>query len=86
MPYELSPDALFRELRGGAVALNLQTGQYYSLNEVGTRMWELLQEEGSEDAAVSAIVEEYDVDPEQAAQDLNRLLQELQESGLIRAC
>ena len=84
MDYEVSPDTLFREMRGGAVALNLKTGQYYSLNEVGTRMWVLLQQEESLDAVVSAIVADYKVGAEQAAQDLTRLLQELQENGLIR--
>jgi hypothetical protein len=83
MDYEVSPDALFRELRGGAVALNLKTGQYYSLNKVGARMWILLQQEESLEAVIGAIVADYNVDAEQVAQDLTRLLQELQESGLI---
>ena len=83
MDYEVAPDALFRELRGGAVALNLKTGQYYSLNKVGARMWILLQQEESLEAVIGAIVADYNVDAEQVAQDLTRLLQELQESGLI---
>ncbi|NCF68084.1 MAG: PqqD family peptide modification chaperone [Chloroflexi bacterium] len=84
MRYESAPDTLFRELRSGAVALNLKTGQYYSLNEVGTRMWVLLQQEDALDAVVETIVAEYEVEAEVAAQDVARLLEELLDSGLIR--
>ena len=82
--YEKSPDAAYSELRGGAVALNLKTGQYYSLNEVGARMWTLLQELDSLEGVTAAIAAEYAVEADKAAKDLDKLLQELLESGLIR--
>ncbi|MFN2252916.1 MAG: PqqD family protein [Candidatus Promineifilaceae bacterium] len=81
--YEKSPDAAYSELRGGAVALNLKTGQYYALNEVGARVWALLHEADSLEDVTAAIVAEYDVDAQQAAQDLHRLLHDLLDSGLI---
>ena len=32
------------DLAGEAVILNLKSGQYFGLNEVGTRIWNLIQE------------------------------------------
>jgi hypothetical protein len=40
----INDDVVFRELEGEAVLLNLETGVYFGLNEVGTRIWSLLQE------------------------------------------
>ncbi|MBN1400973.1 MAG: PqqD family peptide modification chaperone, partial [Anaerolineae bacterium] len=39
---EISPGTLFRELDGEAVLLNLESGHYYGLDEVGTRILSLL--------------------------------------------
>ena len=38
----ISPDVAFRDLDGEAVLLNLATGTYFGLNEMGTRMWHLI--------------------------------------------
>ena len=45
---EISPEALFQELDGETVLLNLQSERYYGLDDVGTRMWQLLAENGDE--------------------------------------
>ena len=43
----IPPDVLFQELEGECVLLNLDTGRYYSLDDVGTRMRQLLAEHGN---------------------------------------
>ena len=68
---------------GLIIALNLKSGQYYTLNEVGTRMWTLLAELDSVESTVAAVVAEYDVTQEQVEQDLASLLEELAVNGLI---
>ncbi len=42
----ISPDVLFRELAGEAVLLDLKSQRYFGLGEVGTRIWQLLDEQG----------------------------------------
>ena len=54
-------DVLFRDLGGEAVLLNLKTGRYYGLDEVGTRMWLLLTQHGRVEAAYRVLLDEYDV-------------------------
>jgi hypothetical protein len=37
-----SPDASYQIVAGEAILIHLKTGVYYSLNEVGTAFWNLL--------------------------------------------
>ena len=83
MKVKLSDQALFKELDAGAVALNLQTGRYYSLNSVGRRMWTLLAEENSLSEVRDAIVSEYNAPPERVDQDLMALISGLKTAGLL---
>jgi hypothetical protein len=61
---------LFRDLEGEAVLLETTTGRYYGLNEVGTRMWSLLQIHGEIEAAYQDLLAEYQVPAHQLLQDL----------------
>jgi hypothetical protein len=80
----LSKDVVFRDLSGEAVLLNLATGSYYGLNEVGTRMWTLLAEHGSPDKVVQTLLEEYDVAESALRSDLDALIRDLESKGVIR--
>ena len=66
-----------------AVLLNLQTNQYYLLDEVGARLWGLLQEEKTLRESYHTLLEEYEVDPTQLEQDVLELLEKLKEQGLV---
>lgn len=77
-------DVLMREIGGEAVILNLDSEQYYGLDEVGTRMWTLLSESDSIGAAYEALLAEFEVAPEVLQADLERLVRELAEQGLLR--
>lgn len=80
----ISPDVVFRELEGEAVMLDLASSTYFGLDEVGTRIWSLLQQDGSLSGVFDSLREEYDVAPEVLERDLLRLTGELCEKGLVR--
>lgn len=79
-----SDDAVFRDLDGEGVVLNLSSGVYFGLNEVGTRIWQLIEQFGTLTAVHDAVVREFDVDGETAGRDLVELVSELAERGLVR--
>jgi hypothetical protein len=79
----ISDDAVFREIDGEAVVLNLASGIYFGLNSVGTRAWQLIEQLGALDAVCSALVEEFDVDRQTAARDLTGLVSELSARRLV---
>jgi hypothetical protein len=80
----IGEDVVSRDLEGEAVILNLESGIYFGLDKVGTRIWSLLQEDGSLRRAFEAVQQEYDVAPEKLEGDLLRLVEELCAKGLLR--
>ncbi len=77
-------DVLYRDLEGEAVILDLKTGTYFGLNEVGTRMWALLAEHGQARPAYDRMLDEYDVPAEQLEHDLLALISDLAERNLLQ--
>jgi hypothetical protein len=76
-------NVLIRFLEQESVLLNLETEKYFGLDAVGTRMWQLATSAPTLDAALSQLLEEYDVAPEALRSDLSGLLEHLTENGLI---
>lgn len=72
-----------RSVGDETVILNLESGTYYGLDPVGTRMWQLLGEGKSLGEVCDVMLEEYDVAREQLEQDLLKLAGELAEHRLI---
>ena len=57
----------------------------FVLNEVGGRIWELIDRNRSVQQIEQLLLEEFDTSPEQLQEDLLRLLDQLQELGAIEA-
>jgi len=70
-------------LAGELVILELNTGKYYGLNRVGTRIWNLIQEPRRVSDILNIILNEYDVEPDRCERDLSALLQDLATHGLM---
>jgi len=80
---QVNEGVLFQELQGEAVLLNLNSGIYFGLDAVGTRMWQLIVEHERLAPVVQSVVAEYDVSESQSAADLLALVAKLQEQGLV---
>jgi hypothetical protein len=79
------PDVVSRVLDGEAVILDLASGRYLGLNEVATRVWELLGEGRTVGAVRAALLAEFEVPAEVLEGDLEKLFADLTARGLIRA-
>lgn len=79
-----SANVLVRELEGEAVLLNLDTESYYGLDEVGARMWSVVNASDSVQSAYDTLIVEYDVDAERLREDLLRMIQEWIDHGLAQ--
>jgi hypothetical protein len=76
-------DVLIREIDGESVLLNLDTGRYHGLDEVGTSFWRALTTSASIEVAFEQLSSEYDVAPDVLRPDLLRLVEQLDAQGLI---
>ncbi|MBR3842407.1 MAG: PqqD family protein [Christensenellaceae bacterium] len=78
---------LLREVAGQTVVLpmngDLELNMMITLNETGAFIWEKLQEETDEDALVSALLSEYDVDEASARMHVAAFVKKLEENGFL---
>jgi len=76
-------DVLMQELQGEAVLLNINSGRYFGLDDVGTRMWTALTSSECVEKAYKTLLAEYDVEGERLRQDLQGMIGKLVEHGLV---
>lgn len=69
---------------GATAILDSEKGQFYSLNDVGGRVWSLLCEGTTFRAIVDQLQREYDVSAETVSVDVERLLEQFARIGLLR--
>ena len=79
----ISDDVLFQELNEEAVLLNLKTGEYFGLDPLGVRIWQLLATHELLSDVASVVVAEYDVTTDRCATDLLVLIGEMERQSLV---
>lgn len=91
MATKFSPETVFRktaellesDVGEEIVALDVNQGQCYGLNAVGSRVWRLLDTPMSIQDICSTLQDEYEVEPEVCHAEVSRLLADLQSEGLV---
>lgn len=78
-----SPDALIQPTGGEAIVLDIASERYFGLNQVGARLWELLQADPDLGAAHRQLLTEFDVAPAQLEHDLLTVVADLAGAGLV---
>jgi len=80
----LAKDVLIQKVGDDAILLNLNTENYFALDEVGTRIIATLQESDSVTQAVRKLVGIYEVDESKLTSDAVRLVEECEQHGLLQ--
>lgn len=65
------------------IILSLKDGVYYELKEIGSHVWNLIQQPCSFQSILEKLLEEYDVNSEQCEADLLSLVESLAKFGLV---
>ncbi len=65
------------------VLLDLKAESYFGLNEIGTRIWQMLEAGRAVPDMLDELLAEYEVGREELEADVRELLDELLEAGLI---
>lgn len=77
-----SPDATYQTVAGEAILIHLKTGVYYSLNEVGTVFWKMLDGARTIADCAAAIAAEYAAPLDVVTADLLDVAADLVKEGL----
>lgn len=85
MPFSINRDQAISSMEDDEVMLvNVETTYYYGLNSTGTFVWNFLAEhDASLEEIVRAVSAEYEMEPAEIRDDIERLLQELKQEQLI---
>lgn len=84
MFYQRSADAIHSEVEGEIVALHVEQGQCFGMNDVASAVWRLLDTPRDIQELCDELTVTYDVDRAECEADLRPLLATLLEDGLIR--
>jgi len=79
----IRPDVIGEELDGKVILLNMATEQYFTLDEIGSRIWNLLKDGLTLDEVTAHMLQEFDVDADRLRADIDRLVLELEAVELI---
>lgn len=87
--YRKNPDIAFRKVAGEFILVPIRRNvrdleSIYTLNEVATRVWDLIDGKRTGRQISEVIGGEFDVEPKQAEIDVCELLQNLHEIGGVR--
>jgi hypothetical protein len=78
-----APNQFTADVNGEAVILDVQSAKYFGLEDVGMRIWQLIQQPCKLSTVRDTLLEEYEVEQSLCEQDLLTLVEELHQKGLV---
>jgi len=77
-------DTVFaQEVDGEMVLLDMNSENYFGLDEVGTAIWQAMQEKETLQEVLDVLLEQYEVESDVLEKDLSDFIAKLVESGLV---
>ena len=78
-------DTVFaQEVDGEMVLLDMESENYFGLDEVGTSIWQAMQDKETLKEVFEVLLEQYEVEAEVLENDLSSFVEKLVESGLVK--
>jgi len=78
-------DTVFaQEVDGEMVLLDMNSENYFGLDEVGTAIWQAIQDKENLKEVFEVLLEQYEVEEDVLKKDLVTFVEKLEESGLIK--
>jgi len=82
--FEQIPDTPWNTVEDEAVILNMESGHYYTLNEVGRFVWENIDGQNTLNDILQKILSTYNTGSKEGKEDLLQIVEELAKEKLIR--
>lgn len=71
------------DLNGDIVMMDLEEGRYFSLNGVGSRIWELIEQPVEINKVIESLLKEYDVSRNECEKNVMEFLNKLYSAKII---
>lgn len=82
--YSINSNVCIKQVNDGAVLLDLGSGEYFSLNDVGYHIWHLIEQQQSMEEILSSLLDEFQVSEEDARRDLEDFVSALEEKNILK--
>lgn len=82
--YDKEINVPYTEMDGEIAFLNIDTGNYYTVNKTGSEIWKQIDGIRSIDEIVTELMDTYDVTYEECHAQVTRYITMLHEGGLIK--
>jgi hypothetical protein len=81
--FAIPAEVVARDVGGEVMILHLGTAIYFGLNDVGSRIWRLIETQQAVDAVCAAVADEFDAPPDVVRTDVVALATQLVDKGLL---
>jgi len=81
--FSRNPDIIDSEIDDEIVMMDVERGNYFGLNVVGSSIWQSLEELQTVESLVDIIIEEYDVSREKCKKDITPFIEQMLKSKLL---
>lgn len=78
------PDILTSPVHNGLAMMSIESGNYYGLDEIGMKVWELIDGQRTLGEICAQLVSEHDVTKEQCWEDVNSLADKMLKNQLVK--
>lgn len=80
---KISEKVVFSDLGDSGVLLNLTDEQYYELDDIGAKIWQLFQQHDDPGIVIKHLLDEYNIDEATLRRDVAELIEAMKASGLL---
>lgn len=81
--YQRNSKTISGRLHDELVMMDLEKGKYFSLNQVATRLWDLLEKPLAQEELCRLLMDEYEVDYAKCKSEVEDLMNEMVKLGLV---
>jgi hypothetical protein len=78
-----SEGILYSDLDGAVTMMSVENGKYYSLKDVGARIWSLLEQPMSAEQICNQLMAEYRVDRARCESEVIHIVRQMASEGII---
>ena len=72
------------DIDGETVMMSIENGEYYGLDDIGSRIWKLIEKPVKVSDLIDTLLERFDVDRETCEKDVLKFLNELNEDKILQ--
>lgn len=76
-------EIVFSRIEDETVMMSIETGHYYGVSQVGQHIWEMLESPCRMSDICRALVEKFDVTPDQCEREVFAFVEEMHDNGLV---